>query len=100
MCAGGGGLCGRRERERERGRGRRKERGEGGGGKEVGWWGVGGGRGEEEVGRKREERGVEGVLSGVLATLVVVEGPSTCQDSHLTGKRGASQGRLAAGSNR
>ena len=26
-----------------------------------------------------------------LATLVVVEGPSTCQDSHLAGKRGASQ---------
>ena len=30
------------------------------------------------------------VLSG-LATLVVVERPSTCQDSHLTGKPGASQ---------
>ena len=27
----------------------------------------------------------------VLATLVVVGEPSTCQDSHLTGKRGASQ---------
>ena len=35
-----------------------------------------------------------------LATLVVVRGPSTCQDSHLTGKRGASQGsplRVAPG---
>ena len=29
-----------------------------------------------------------------LATLVVVERPSTCQDSHLTGKPGASQGSL------
>ena len=35
-----------------------------------------------------------------LATLVVVEVPSTCQDSHLVGKRGASQGsplRVAPG---
>ena len=28
----------------------------------------------------------------VLATLVVVGVPSTCQESHLAGKRGASQG--------
>ena len=34
------------------------------------------------------------VLSGGLATLVVVERPSTCQDSHLTGKPGASHGSL------
>ena len=35
-----------------------------------------------------------------LATLVVVERPKTCQDSHLTGKPGASQGsplRVAQG---
>ena len=39
--------------------------------------------------------------SGPVNSMVVVEGPSTCQDSHLTGKTRASQGsplRVAQGS--
>ena len=51
-------------------------------------------RGTAEVSRVRGEMQLEEERQAGLATLVVVERPSTCQDSHLTGKPGASQGSL------
>ena len=44
-----------------------------------------------------QEDSILGFPPQVLATLVVVGGPSTCQDSHLAGKRGAGQGSIGYG---